>query len=350
MPRKDLLPQSESVRLETTSQIVGLFARNLHELGAAACEAKQKRFGTKVFWVNNRHINYTNICQGSCAFCRFRRRPTDSDAYSLTVEQLLETVADAVARGVCEVHLVGGLNASLDLDYYVSLIRTLRKNFNDLFIKAFTAVEIDFISQRSDQSLAVVLAHLQEAGLDCLAGGGAEIFADRVRREVCPTKLDADRWLEIHRTAHRLGLASNATMLFGHMETLSERADHLLRLRNLQDETNGFLSFLPLPVVDFKDRALDGLSALKTLAVSRLVLDNFPHIKVFWPLWTLKLAQLGLSYGADDLDGTVGQYKIVESDHSENVITPETVQQVIRQAGFEPVERRGDYYIPANSG
>lgn len=337
--RKRLAKIEDAVRLFETA--------GLHQLGAAANEAKRRRFGDgdKVFWINNLHVNYTNICEGTCKFCTFRRRQTDPDAFRLHTDQILQRVSQAVSSGACEVHLVGGLDKSFDLTPCLTMIGTLRGRFPNLFIKAFTAVEIDFFARGSDLSIEAVLTRLRDAGLDCLAGGGAEIFADRVRAQICPEKIDADRWLEIHRTAHTIGLYSNATMLFGHIETIAERADHLFRLRRLQDETGRFLSFLPIPVVDFHDRPIDGIDALKTLAISRLILDNIAHIKVFWPIWTAKLAQLALSYGADDLDGTVGDYKIVDQKQSasQNLICPDNIRQLIAQADLKPIERTGDY-------
>jgi len=330
----------------SASEIAELFARgSMHDLGQAALEAKDRLFGQKVFWIKNCHINYTNICQGSCRFCFYRRKENDHDAFCLDPDEILSQASAAVADGACEIHLVGGLNGSLDLDYYSDLIRRLRSNFSGLYIKAFTAVEIDFVSRRDGVSVEAVLDRLRDAGLDCLAGGGAEIFSDRVRSELCPQKISGPRWLEIHRIAHRLGLRSNATMLFGHIETASERAEHLLDLRALQEKTGGFLSFLPLPVVNFEGRSISGIDALKTVAISRLVLDNISHIKVFWPIWTPKLAQLALSYGADDFDGTIGAYRIVNSDDtgSDDAVDPSRVQRWIEHAGFEPAERTGDY-------
>jgi len=329
------------------SDVVELFEdSDLHALGQAASDVKRCRFGERVTWIDNCHINYTNICGGSCSFCRYRCDAGDDDAFVLDPDDLLRQVAEAVARGAREVHIVGGLNDALEGDYYVDLIRRVRNRFADLYIKAFTAVEIDFISNRLQCTVETVLARLRDAGLDSLAGGGAEIFSRRVRQAVCPAKIGAERWLEIHRTAHMLGLRSNATMLFGHVETTAERADHLLQLRTLQSQTGGFQSFLPIPVVDFNDKYVGGIDALKTLAISRLVLDNIDHIKVFWPIWTPKLAQLALGYGADDLDGTVVRYRIVDPHHTGVIegMPGDRICHMIEAAGYEPVERDGRYH------
>ncbi len=328
------------------TEAVELFGRrDLHEVGLAADALKRKHFGESVSWVNNAHINYTNVCVNDCSFCTYHRNSDDADAYTLTVEQVLEQVSTAVAGGACEVHIVGAVNDRLEVDYYVETVGQLRLRFGDVYIKAFTAVEIDFVAKRCDIDVAELLGRLVDAGLDSLAGGGAEIFSARVRGQVCPEKISGDRWLEIHRIAHGVGLVSNATMLFGHVETLAERAEHLVKLRELQDETGGFQSFLPLPAVDFEGRAMNGIDALRTLAVSRLVLHNFPHIKVFWPIWTVKLAQLALSYGADDFDGTVGKYRIVDSGKLgyEAGVRGDEIRQLIAAGGYNPIERRGDY-------
>jgi len=322
-------------------QIKEWFAHgDLARLGAEAHQAKQARFGDRVFWIRNVHVNYTNVCGGGCVVCHFSRPPGDPEGYVLDIDTILERVGQAVAGGAVEVHMVGGINHDLKFAYYLDIVCRLRRAFPKLFIKAFTAPEIDWMAEAGDVSVAQVLGQLIEAGLNSMPGGGAEIFSERVRRELFPKKIPAERWLEIHRTAHQLGSRTNATMLFGHIETLEERMDHLQRIKDLQGETNGFSAFVPLPVVGFGPiTGVDGLDAIKTLALSRLVLDNVEHVKVFWPIWGLKLAQLALNYGADDVDGTVGEYKIVDRAG----ISIEQIQSMIRQAGFTPVERGGDY-------
>jgi aminodeoxyfutalosine synthase len=323
------------------AETVGLFENvDLHEIGQRALECKRQRFGDQVFWIRNVHVNYTNVCINRCDVCLFSRRTGQSDAYTLEVGEIVSRVAAAVEGGVREVHIVGGINPQLTFTYYLELIRELRKSFPELYIRAFTASEIDHLSNISNSKAGWVLEQLRSAGLNAMPGGGAEIFSDRVRREIFPGKISSDRWLEIHELAHGLGLESNATMLFGHIETFSERVDHLIKLRELQDRTKGFKAFVPLPVVGYQGmEGVDGMEALRTLAISRLVLDNFEHIKVFWPIWGAKLSQLALSYGADDFDGTVGSYKII----NQNGLDVETLKDLILQAGFKPVERDSRY-------
>jgi aminodeoxyfutalosine synthase len=315
---------------------------DLADLGRRALAAKMKRFGDRVFWVRNVHVNYTNVCRGECRVCRYSKRPGREGGYVLTPDAIFERTARAVSDGAVEVHIVGGIHPELAFSYYLDLVGRLRRSFPALFIKAFTAPEIDGMAGISGLQVPEVLSRLMAAGLDSLAGGGAEIFSPRVRRELFPNKISGDEWLDIHRTAHRMGLRTTATMLFGHIETPAERVEHLVKLRELQDETGGFTAFVPLPVVGYGPLGgVDGLDALRTLALSRLVLDNVEHVKVFWPIWGMKLAQLALSYGADDLDGTVGDYKIVDRPGS----TAGQIRETILQAGLHPAERDGRYNI-----
>ncbi|MFA5863672.1 MAG: CofH family radical SAM protein [Phycisphaerae bacterium] len=325
----------------TEEEIIALFAQgSLAEIGQRAAQAKRERFGDQVFWVRNVHLNYTNICQEKCRVCFYSKRLGEAGGYVYGIDEIVSRVGQAVAGGAREVHIVGGINPELKFQYYVDLVGTLRMAFSPLYIKAFTAVEINHLCNISGMDTVKVLEILIEAGLDSLPGGGAEIFSARVRHELFPNKIPGERWLDIHRTAHELGIKTTATMLFGHLETLSERVEHLLMLRDLQDKTGGFVAFVPLPVVGYgKLKEVDGLDAIRTLAMSRLVLDNFEHIKVFWPIWGQKLSQLALSYGADDFDGTVGEYKIVD----QTGISVERLKGLIEQAGFTAVERDGRY-------
>jgi aminodeoxyfutalosine synthase len=313
---------------------------DLSELGKKAFSIKHEKFGQKVFWIRNVHINYTNICLGECGVCRYSKKKGQAGGYVLEIDEIVNRVGRAVAGGAAEVHIVGGINPEIRFQYYQDLVREIRRSFPGLFIKAYTASEIEYMSKIGDLELPAVLGRLIEAGLNSMPGGGAEIFSERVRKELFPNKISAARWLEVHRTAHRLGLRTTATMLFGHIETFPERAEHLLLLKRLQEETHGFDAFVPLPVVGYgKLKGIDGLDALRTLAISRNVLDNFDHIKVFWPIWSLKLSQLALSYGADDFDGTVGEYKIVD----QSGIPSTRVVALIQEAGFEAAERNGRY-------
>jgi len=317
-----------------------IWNKSLSELGRLALEQKHRRFGDGIFWVRNVHVNYTNICQAGCKVCHYSRKKGQEGGYTLTVDQIVERVASAVSAGAVEVHIVGGVNPDLPYDYYVEMIRSVRRAFASLYIKAFTASEIDHMCKISGKKSSDVLGELIDAGLDSMPGGGAEIFSSRVRQELFPNKISSDRWLEIHRTAHQQGIRTTATMLFGHLETPDERLAHLESLRRLQDQTGGFNAFVPFPVIGYGSlEGVDGLDSLRTLAVSRLILDNFEHIKVFWPIWGMKLSQLALSYGADDFDGTVGIYKIVDQAG----ISAEKVKELIKQAGFVPTERDGRY-------
>ncbi len=312
----------------------------LADLGKKALSIKLEKYGRRVFWVRNVHINYTNICQGECKVCTYSKKKGQAGGFTVTIDEIINRVGQAMAGGAVEAHIVGGINPELPFQYYHDLVRELRRSFPSLFIKAFTASEIDFMCIISGMDTAGVLKKLIEAGLNSIPGGGAEIFSDRVRRELFPNKISATRWLEIHRTAHELGIPTTATMLFGHIETFAERIEHLSLLKQLQNRTGGFKAFVPLPVVGYgKLTGIDGLNALRTLALSRIILDNFDHIKVFWPIWGLKLSQLGLSYGADDFDGTVGEYKIVDQPG----LLPTKMITLINEAGFEAVERRGQY-------
>ncbi len=324
-----------------TGDIKTLFkGGDLAELGRLAEAEKRRRFGDRVFWVRNFHLNYTNICRSECKVCRYSRRKGEDGGYALAIDEIVARASGAVAQGAAEIHIVGGVNPDLPFSFYVEMIRQVRRLSRTLFIKAFTASEIDHMCTISDKQPSAVLGELIEAGLNSMPGGGAEIFSARVRKELFPDKLSAERWLEIHQTAHGLGLRTTATMLFGHIETLDERMEHLLAIKRLQERTRGFSAFVPLPVVGFGGlEGVDGLDSLRTLAVSRLVLDNIDHIKVFWPIWGTKLAQLGLSYGADDIDGTVGDYKVVDRKG----MPVSAIKELIEQAGFVATERDGRY-------
>jgi aminodeoxyfutalosine synthase len=326
---------------------LALFATNeLAALGRLADAARQRRHGLTTWYIANTHVNCTNTCINGCGFCAFARAPGDPEAYLLTPEEVVERAAPDVAAGATEVHVVGGLHPQIDADYYVALVSALREAFPRVSIQALTAVEVAYAADRSGLGTRELLRRLAEAGLTGLPGGGAEIFAPDVRRRICPRKISGRRWLDIHRDAHRLGLATNATMLYGHVEDPEHRVDHLLALRELQDETGGFLTFIPLAFhpegTDFADRP--GPTAwdhLRTMAASRLLLDNVPHLKAFWIMLTPAIAQVALRMGADDIDGTVVREEIT---HAAGASTPqglsvEELRRLVREAGCEPVER-----------
>jgi aminodeoxyfutalosine synthase len=326
---------------------------DLHAVGRLANREREKRHGDRTFYNFNLRLEATNVCVASCLFCSFARlRPGDAEAYTMSLEQVLDKLRARAHQPLTEVHIVNGLHPDLPFSYYLDLLRGLKGIRPDVHLKCFTAVEIAFFAETYGMTDESVLRELMAAGLDSLPGGGAEIFAERVRRKICHDKADADRYLAIHRIAHGLGLRSNVTMLYGHIETMEERVDHMLRARALQDETGGFQAFIPLAFHPDNNqmRKLPAPPASDTLrvhAVARLMLDNIPHIKAFWIATGVEVAQLALWYGADDLDGTVQEERIY---HMAGSRTPETlttadIQRLIRDAGREPVERDTLYRV-----
>jgi aminodeoxyfutalosine synthase len=330
---------------------------NLLEVGALANEVRERLWGDRTFFNRNFHINATNVCVASCMFCSFARlKEGDPGAYTMKLEEAWGRLQARVDAGepVTEIHIVNGLHDGLPFEYYTELLRGLKRIKPDIHLKAFTAVEIFYYHQRYGMGVEEVLRRLRDAGLDSLPGGGAEIFAPRVRRKICADKCDADEWLEVHRVAHRMGLRSNATMLYGHIESAAERVDHMLRLRALQAETGGFQTFIPLAFHP-ENNALMKLPAptavedLRTYAVSRLVLDNVPHLKAYWVMLGVKTAQTALWFGADDVDGTVQEEKIYHMAGAETpqALTPDEIVRLIVNAGRVPVERDTLYNVIA---
>ncbi len=315
-------------------------------VGWLANFVREKLHGNIAYFNVNRHINPTNVCVAACRLCAFGRRKDADGSYTMALEQAWQTAASGYSEAVTEFHIVGGLHPDLPLEYFLDLVRGLKERFPQVHIKAFTMVEVAFFARRAKLSIRETLEHLRDAGVDSLPGGGAEIFADRVRHIICDHKIDGDEWLDTARTAHQLGLKSNATMLYGHIENEEDRVDHLLRLRAVQDETHGFQTFIPLAfhpdntVLEHLPRTT-GLTDIKQIAVSRLLLDNFPHIKAYWQMMTPKIAQISLRFGADDIDGTVVEEKIY---HDAGATTPQGMRRqdlvrLIREAGREPFER-----------
>ncbi len=318
---------------------------DLLSVGRLANHVREQRHGDTAYFVCNTHINHTNVCVATCDFCAFAARPGDPRGYSMSLDAVFEKVA-ALPAMVREVHIVGGLHPDLPWTYFIEMMKGIKKLRSDLHIKAFTAVEIFFFHRLYRMSVERVIAELKEAGLDSMPGGGAEIFAEPTRSSIIKGKADADEWLDVMREAHRQGLPTNATMLYGHVETVEDRVDHLLRLRDLQDETGGFGTFIPLAFQPWEAPALElpettGFDDLKAIAVSRLLLDNFPHIKSYWIMIGPRLAQVGLSFGADDLDGTVTEEKIAHDAGAptEQSLSVEELCRLIREAGRRPVER-----------
>ncbi len=319
---------------------------DLLAVGWLANYVREKRHGNVCYYNINRHINPTNVCVAHCRLCAFGRDPDAPGAYTYALEEVWERAAQGVREGATEFHIVGGLHPDLPFDYYLDLIRGLKQRFPHVHLKAFTMVEVHYLARLTKKSIRDVLLALKEAGVDSLPGGGAEIFHPRVRKVICDHKTSGMMWLEIARTAHQLGLRSNATMLYGHIETEEERVDHLLQLRALQDETKGFVAFIPLAFHP-ANTALShlpgptGFDDLKNIAVSRLLLDNFEHIKAYWIMLTPRVAQIALRFGADDIDGTVIEEKIYHDAGATTAqFTPRAeLERLIRAAGREPVER-----------
>jgi aminodeoxyfutalosine synthase len=330
-------------------------AGDLAAVGALANHVRERRHGDLTFYNRNVHLNPTNVCVATCKFCSFAR-PDDrhaSEGYTMSLDQAVEHVLSRRPLGITEVHIVSGLHPDLPWDFYLETIARLRKAWPELHIKAYTAVELHFFAEKFGKSYGQVLGELKAAGLTTIPGGGAEIFAPRVRRKICDDKATADQWLEVHRTAHRLGIKSNATMLYGHIERLDERIDHMARLRRLQDETDGFQVFIPLafhPEHNMIGRAFPkptGYDGLRTYAVARLYLDNFDHVKAYWISLGERLAQTSLSFGVDDVDGTVLEERIY---HMAGATTPQALSEaqlhrMIRLAGRVPVERDSLYNV-----
>ncbi len=332
---------------------------DLHAVGQLADLVRRRKHGDVAFYNINAHLNPTNVCIYRCPLCAYSRDVGDPGAYVMSPDEILARGREAAQSGATELHIVGGVHAGKDLDWYLAILRLLHDAFPRLHLKAWTAVEIAWLAERSGLSIAAVLERMIEAGSGSLPGGGAEIFHPEVRRRIAPTKADAASWLEVHRTAHRLGLRSNATMLYGHLETPEQRIDHLVRLRELQDETGGFQAFIPLAfhpdgtrLAELVPSRPSGLVDLRVMAVSRLVLDNFDHIKAYWISLGVGTAQVALAYGADDLDGTVRHESIHHEAGSQapESLGVEELCGLIREAGREPVERDTLYRRVRRSG
>lgn len=327
--------------------------RDLLAIGSLANEVRERLHGDRTFFNVNLHINPTNVCEADCKFCSFARLTPDMPAaYTMSVEQVKQKLVEREHQPITEVHVVNGLHPGLEFSYYTDVLRGLKSVRPDVHLKAYTAVEIHYFAQKYGMTYEAVLRAFIDAGLGSLPGGGAEIFADRVRKKICRDKATAEQWLDVHRTAHKLGLRTNCTMLYGTVETLDERVDHMLRLRALQSETGGFQTFIPLA---FHNDGNDlqklpeptGVDDLRNYAVARLLLHNIPHIKAYWVMIGVKIAQVSLSFGVDDLDGTVQEEKIY---HMAGADTPQTLTRaelvrLIREAGRTAVERDTLYNV-----
>src|SRR5438876_5547020 len=338
----DRLSHDDALTLYRTGDILAV--------GWLANHVRERMHSDKADFTVNRHINPTNVCVAACRLCAFGRKKDTPGAYTMALEEAFQTAASGYTEAVTEFHIVGGLHPDLPFQYFLDLISGLKQRFPQVHLKAFTMVEVAYLAKRAKLSTRETLEQLKTAGVDSLPGGGAEIFAPRVRSIICDHKIDGTEWLETARLAHRIGLRSNATMLYGHVENDEDRVDHLLKLRELQDETGGFQTFIPLPFhpdntpLEHLPKTT-GMLDIKQIAVSRLVLDNFPHIKAYWQMLTPKIAQISLRFGADDIDGTVVEEKIY---HDAGATTPQGMRRqelmrLIREAGREPIERDTQY-------
>jgi len=334
------------VRLDREDGIRLYESTDLLAIGRLGNFVREKLHGKNAYFNVNRHIEPTNVCVLKCGLCAFGKNIRSTEAYTYSLEEIFERAEEAAAQGSTEFHIVGGLHPDLPFQFYLDMLKGLKQRLPLIHLKAFTAVEVDFFADLDHISIEETLQRLKDAGLDSMPGGGAEIFADRVREIICKGKISGQRWLDIVRTAHRMGLHSNATMLYGHVETYDERVDHMLALRDLQDETGGFKTFIPLAFhsantpLDYLPETT-GFDDLKNIAISRLILDNFPHIKSYWIMVGMRIAQMSLLFGADDIDGTVVEEKIT---HAAGAQTPQALSRpelvrMIREAGCIPVER-----------
>jgi len=342
---------SAGVRLSEEDALALFLSRDIHAVGEMADLANRRVNGDRVYFIVNRHINPTNICVNRCKFCAFSKSREEPLAYTMTLDEILSRAEEARYQNATELHVVGGLHPDLPFDFYLRMLRALRERFPEMHIQAFTAVEIDYFSQITGLPLEEVIRQLKDAGLGSLPGGGAEIFAPEIRNRICPEKITGDRWLEIMEGVHNAGLRSNATMLYGHVETLASRVDHMRRLRDLQDRTGGFQSFIPLAFhpknTEIAKGYTSGLTDLLALAVGRIYLDNFRHVKSFWIMVGPKVAQVSLHFGVNDIDGTVVEEKITHAAGARTgqEMTVTELVTLIRQAGRIPVERDTLYNV-----
>jgi len=319
---------------------------DLNAVGFLANRVRERLNGNVAYYNVNQHINPTNICDKFCRFCAFYRTPKDDDAYALTLDQIRARVKEKLHEPITEIHMVGGVNPDLPFEFYLEMIRAVHEVRPEAHVKALTMVEVAAFAQQTGRSVESIIRDLKDAGLGSFPGGGAEVMSARLHRLLFPKKIDFQGWLDCARTAHRLGLKSNATMLYGHVETTEEKVDHLILLREAQDETGGFMTFIPLAFHPENTRLshlkkATAMEDLRNIAVARLMLDNFPHVKAFWIMITPRVAQIALSYGADDMDGTVTTEEIVHAAGAgtSQSLTRNDLVTLIREAGRDPVER-----------
>lgn len=320
----------------------------LWRLGSLATARKRAVSGDKVYYNRNFHIEPTNLCVFNCKFCSYRRPKGSPEAWDMTMEQIEDKARGYVGRGVTEVHIVGGVHPEHDIYYYCDMIRRVKAILPEAAVKAFTAIELSYMIRKAGLSADEGLRLLIDAGMDAIPGGGAEIFDEEIRARICPDKGSTAEWFEVHRAAHEAGIKSNATMLYGHVESVAHRIDHLLRLRALQDETGGFNAFIPLKYRNFGNSMsqigeVAVTDDLRTLAMSRLVLDNVPHIKAYWVMYGKQTTEMALAFGADDIDGTIDDstkiYSMAGADDTRPRMSVDEMREMVSRAGFRAVER-----------
>ncbi|WP_024790008.1 aminofutalosine synthase MqnE [Lebetimonas sp. JH292] len=327
-----------------------LYDMDLFTLGETANTIREKKFGKKTYFNINRHINPSNICKDVCKFCAFSAHRKNPNPYTLSIEECVEIAKNAYAKGAKEVHIVSAHNPYVGYEYYMNIVKAIRGELPDIHIKAFTAAEVNFFSGLSGKSYEKVLDDMIEAGVDSMPGGGAEIFDEKIRAKICKDKVGSENWLKIHELWHKRGKKSNATMLFGHIENRAHRIDHILRIRDLQEKTGGFNAFIPL-VYQRKNnylnvkKFLSGVEILKTMAISRILLENIPNIKAYWVTTTLNLSLVAQNYGANDIDGTIEKESInsAAGANSANGLKLDELVHLIKDSGYIPVERDSLY-------
>ncbi len=323
---------------------------DLTGIGMLADIVRREKNSNKAYYIYNQHLNYTNICKNRCLFCAYAKDKGDKGSYSFSMHDIEKSLLERIDEPVNELHVVGGLNRELGFDYYTDLLKTIKRIRPGAHIKAFTCVEIDYLSKISNLGISGTIERLKDAGLDMMPGGGAEVLSRRIHKKLFNKKIDGKRWLEIVEQVHRAGIKTNATMLYGHIETIEERVDHLIALRGVQEKTGGFSAFIPLAFHSENTRLSElppttAMDDLKNIAIARLMLDNFDHIKAYWVMIGEKLAQVALSYGADDLDGTIIEEKITHTAGAKSAkgLTRAQMESMISRAGFIPVERDSFY-------
>ncbi len=332
------------------NEALALYDTDIFELGKRADEIRQLRHGKKTYFNINRHINPTNICKDICKFCAYSANRKNPNPYTMSHEEILKISSDAIKEGAKELHIVSAHNPQTGLDWYIDLFAKIKNRHSDIHIKAMTAAEVHFLSTEYNKSYEEILGKMSDSGVDSMPGGGAEIFDERVRERICKGKVTSSEWLEIHKLWHKMGKKSNVTMLFGHIESREDRIDHMMRIRELQDETHGFNCFIPLVYqtqnnyLNVKE-PLQADEILKTMAISRIVLDNVDHLKAYWVTSTVGLALLSQEFGANDLDGTIQRESINSAAGADslNGIELDEFVHLIRDSGFDPVERDSLY-------